>query len=421
MKKNILSIIILFPIIVFNPSHSLKACTVFSAADNGQILGATNKDSENIDTRILFLPAADGKYGRVYFGYRVSGGFQNVGGMNKQGLWYDGASLPERTDIKNHYNKPTVSGELCEKALEECVSVDEVIEMYSTYFSPHWQGHSMWADKEGNSVIIEYGEKDVVFIRKKDTYQVMTNFYVSDSVNARWYNSYRYNVANHMFKSNSEISLSLFRSIIDAVHQTGINPTVFSNIYDLKNGEIYTFNFQNYKEFVKIDLADQLSKGEQYYKLPSLFNQIKLSEPASGEEVNASSVTFIWYGDAQNYNLYYSENPDFSDSIPIEINNIIADDSYPINLSSVYLAAFLLIAGIFRGYNKKIISMITILTIIFLSCEMDIITSPYGPSNHEHTMTIENLNSNAEYYWKIVAVGNNGIDSESLTETFQTN
>ena len=421
MKENILSIIILFALIFLNLSHSLKACTVFSAADNGQILGATNKDSENIDTRILFLPATDGKYGRVYFGYGVSAGFQNVGGMNEQGLWYDGASLPERTDIKNHYNKPTVKGELCEKALEECASVDEVIEMYSTYFSPHWQGHSMWADKDGNSVIIEYGEKDVVFIRKKDNYQVMTNFYILDSLNARWYNSYRYNVANHMFISKSEISLFLFRSILDAVHQTGMNPTVFSNIYDLKNGEIYTYNFQNYEEFAKINLADQLNKGEQYYKLPSLFNKIKLSEPASGEEIDASSVTFIWYGDAQNYNLYYSENPNFSDCIPIEITNTITDDRYPIHLSSVYLAAFLLFAGIFRGINKKIISIIPIITIIFISCEMDIITSPYSPSNIEHTMTIENLNSNTEYYWKIVAVGNNGIDSESLIETFQTN
>ena len=140
MKSIIFSIRVFFLIIIFlNLPHTSNACTVFSAASNGNVLAATNKDCENLETRILFLPSADGKYGRVYFGYQVSGGFQNVGGMNDQGLWYDGASLPERSDIKNHYDKPTIKGELCEKALEECASVDEIIAMYETYFSPYWQ------------------------------------------------------------------------------------------------------------------------------------------------------------------------------------------------------------------------------------------------------------------------------------------
>jgi hypothetical protein len=418
--NNCLSIIIVFLIIIFvNLPHSSKACTVFSAANDDYILAAANKDWDNIKTRILFLPSSDGKYGRVYFGYQVPGGFQNVGGMNDQGLWYDGASLPERSDIRNHYNKPTVKGELCEKALEECASVDEVIAMYETYFTPHWQGHSMWADKYGNSVIIEFGEKDVVFIHKKGNYQLMTDFYVSDSANARWYNSYRFNVASHILSTNTEISNSLFSSILDAVHQTGMNPTVYSNIYDLKNGEIYTFNFHNYDEFVKINLAEQLSMGEQYYKLPSLFSQIKLSEPAPGAEIDPSSVTFIWNGDAQTYNLYCSENPDFSGCVPIEINEDPASEKYPIKFSSISLTVFLL-GFIFRRYKKALLLLITFLPIIFLSCELDIITSPYKSSEIEHTRTIENLKAKTEYYWKIVAIGENGINSESLVEDFQT-
>jgi len=420
MKNNILSSIILFMIVIFlNPADNSRACTIFSAASNGSVLAAANKDCENIETRILFLPSSDGKYGRVYFGYQVSGGFQNVGGMNEQGLWYDGASLLERSDIKNHYNKPTVNGELCEKALEECASVDEVIAMYETYFSPHWQGHSMWADKYGNSVIIEFGEKDVVFIRKKDNYQVMTNFYISDSTNARWYNSYRYNVANQMLSTNAEISNSLFSSILDAVHQTGMNPTVFSNIYDLKNGEIYTFNFHNYDEFVKINLAEQLSMGEQYYELPSLFSQIKLSEPAPGSEIDSSSVTFVWYGDAQTYNLYCSENPNFSDCVHFTVNDDQISQKYPIKFGSISLTLFLL-GFIFRRYKKIFILVITFLPIIFLSCELDIIISPYKPSQIEHTRTIENLKSNTKYFWKIIAIAENGILNESLVEDFKT-
>ena len=387
---------------------------------DGKVLAATNKDWNNIETRILFLPASDGKYGRVYFGYQVSQGFQNVGGMNDQGLWYDGASLPERLDIKNYYDKPIIEGELCEKALEECASVDEVIALYEKYFTPHWQGHSMWADKYGNSVIIEFGEKDVVFIRKINPYQVMTNFYVSDIANARWYNCYRYEVANNMLSGSAEISNSLFRSILDATHQTGMTPTVYSNIYDLKNGEIYIFNFHNYEEFAKINLAEQLSKGEQYLKLPALFNQIKLSKPSSGAKVDPSSLTFIWNGDAQTYHLYCSENSDLVGCVPIEICNTPVSEEYSINLSSAYLAAFLFFA-VFRRHKKVFILLILLLPIILLSCEMDIITSSYKPSEYEHQWTIKDLKSSTKYYWKIVAIGENGINSESLTTPFKTN
>ena len=251
MSKNIFSLILFIQIIFVFPQQGI-ACTVFSAAQGDVVLAAANKDWDNINTRIFFMPSSDGKYGRVYFGYQVSQGFQNSGGMNDQGLWYDGASLPERSDIKNHHNKPTVPGELCEKALEECATVEEVIEMYTKYYSPHWDGHSMWADKYGNSVIIEYGEKDVVFIQKHSDYQAMTNFYVLDSTNIRWYNCYRFHTAEYMLENSGEISIDLFRSTLDAVHAEGLMPTVYSNIYDLKNGEIYVFNFHNYNEFVKL-------------------------------------------------------------------------------------------------------------------------------------------------------------------------
>ncbi len=198
-----------------------------------------------------------------------------------------------------------------------------------------------------------------------------------------------------------------------------MNPTVFSNIYDLKNGEIYTFNFHNYNEFIKINLAEQLSKGEQYYKLPSLFNQVKLSTPVSGEEVDPSSVSFIWNGDAQTYNLYCSENPDLFGCVPIEIGTVPSSNKYPVTLSSLSLALILL-GFMLRRYKKVFILLITFLPIIFLSCEMDIITSPYEPSEFEHTMTIENLEPNTNYYWKIVAISENGINGESPVEGFRT-
>jgi hypothetical protein len=419
MNRNIIRIVLLIQI-VFISAQSGKACTVISATQGDVVLAAANKDWDNISTRILFLPTSEGKYGRVYFGYQVSQGFQNSGGMNDQGLWYDGASLPERSDIENHYNKPTVEGELCEKALEECASVDEVIQMYTQYYSPHWQGHSMWADKYGNSVIIEYGEKDIVFIQKHSDYQVMTNFYISDSTNARWYNCYRFNTAEYMLKNTAEISIDLFRSTLDAVHAEGSMPTVYSNIYDLKNGEIYVFNFHNYNESVKLNLEEQFKKGEQYLKLPELFNEVKLRYPISGEIVDYSSINFEWDGDVDNYLLYYSTNPNFTDCEPIVIGTNQLIKYADMRLFSILLI-ILLIGSLGLSKRKTTAIIIYLATVcLFVSCDIPIITSPYSPSEIKHSHTVENLQSSTLYYWKVVTIVENGISNESIVQTFIT-
>jgi penicillin V acylase-like amidase (Ntn superfamily) len=220
-----------------------QACSVFTASRVDKVFAATNKDWNNTCTRIRIYAPTEDKFGRLYFGYEVSQGFQNVGGMNEHGLWYDGASLPSRSDIYNHYHKPTIQGELCEKALEECRTVEEVIQLYKKYYTPHWQGHSMWADRMGNSVIIEYGEKDVVFLQKEHGYQVMTNFYLSDTTNLRWCRCHRYNVITEILGKADKIDVEIMTRALEASHKEGLTPTLFSNVYDLKKAEIYVYHF----------------------------------------------------------------------------------------------------------------------------------------------------------------------------------
>ncbi len=416
-KTFILSLLIL---LWFSCFHNLKACTVFSASNDLISYGATNKDWHNADTRILVIPTSEEKYGRLYFGYQIPQGFQNVGGINEHGLWYDGASLSERYDVANHYNKPTIEGELCEKALEECSSVEEVIEMYSTYFSPHWDGHSMWSDANGNSVIVEYGEDDVVFIQKQDFYQVMTNHYISDSTNTRWYNCYRFQVAEYLLNNCVEISTDLFTQILDEVHQVGMEPTLFSNIYDLTNRKICVYNFHNYDELVWLDLDVELAKGENYYILPDLFHQVKLDAPQIGEFTSNTSVNFRWFGNAESYYLQFSLDESFNEFEEIFVGRSQARDDLS-NLINSLGFGFILIGSIFttkRKQNKFII--LILLGFIFVSCGFDLVTSPYSESDIEHNITIDNLEIETEYFWKVIAIGDNEINSESRIWSFST-
>jgi len=420
MMKKLPFCFIVLCLLVLASGCQLKACSVFNASRIDKVYAATNKDWNNTETRILFIPPSDNKYGRVYFGYQIPEGFQNVGGMNDQGLWYDGASLPSRSDIFNHFNKPTVKGELCEKALEECATVEEVIQMYEHYYSPHWQGHSMWADRYGNSVIIEYGEKDVVCVKKEHGFQVMTNHYISDPENNRWYNCHRFNAITEILENGGELTVGLMTTALDAAHKVGITPTLYSNVYDLKNGEIYIYHFHNYEEVVCLNLAEQLAKEDLYLELPGLFHGIRLKSPVVGEVVDGSKVSFHWSGGADSYSLCCSADKSFTDCAPVELLSLQAGDSHLLGFSSVMILA--LIAGLFCRVKKR--SLIPLLCgLIFLGscvgCSKIFVSPTYPPSVNASTW-VKDLEPGTKYYWKVVAHGNTGINSESVVRTFTT-
>jgi hypothetical protein len=396
------------------------------AAKSDRVITGRNGDSDNLNIIMHVLPPSDGKYGRIYLGAEDEGGFYYTTGMNDQGLWYgstslyDGAALPERHDIKNHDNKPTWPYELSVKVMEECATVDEVVEIYATFFTPYWSGHTLFVDRNGNSVIVEYGENDVVFIGRKNHYQAMSNFPNADTLNARWYNCYRYNTAESMLANRQDISTDLFRTICDAVHQEGSSPTSLSTVYEVIQGHLHIYYFYYFNEHLVFNVNDELMKGENFYHIPEHFNQIKIRYPVRGEPVNPSAVTFSWNGNADNYLLYYSTDPTFTDVLPILSTSTDSPSSGSYNLSYLLLGPLFYAAYWIRKKNLRFVLIACIALYICISCDMGTVSSPFSPSTIEHHQTVENLQPGILYYWKVVAIGTEGINSESIVYKFST-
>jgi hypothetical protein len=305
--------------------------------------------------------------------------------------------------------------------MEVCSTVNEVIEYFTTYYYPVWNGHHLFVDRNGNSVIIEFGERDVVFIRRRSDHQVMTNFPNADTLNSRWYNCYRYKTADRMLAGSQDISTDLFRSICNAVHQEGKSPTSLSTVYDVTNGNLYVYYFHNYEEVIVFNLYEELARGESYYKIPDYYNQMKLRFPINGESVNPSSVTFSWYGNAENYNLYYSTDPNFTN---IESRKISADHYFEersIFISAFFLSTFILGSIYIKRRNSIILMVGLFFLCINMSCQIDIVDPPFTTSTIEHRRTVDNLQPGTLYYWKVEAIGPEGINSETAVQTFKTN
>ncbi len=404
MKKIIIIITILLA------CEGLFACTLFWANRNDRILCAKNMDWSNPATRMLFLPASERVYGRMYFGIEGSWGFTNTSGMNDQGLWYAGASLAPRTDIVNTYNKPESDYELVEKVMRECATVDEAIQVFTQYWEPHWNGHTLLADKFGNCVAIEYGNDDVVFIRNTQDFQVMTNFYLCDTSNARWYDCYRYQVAEAMLSDSAEVSFNLFRDIADATHADGTGQTSLTTLHDLKSGDIQLYSMRNFHEVLTINLFDELAKGNHYLACPDYFSKIKLIAPSDGEEVSSGDVRIVWTSETEDYILRYSAYADFRDYEEIIYEAPAEVQQASTNWSVIVIPFFSVVFVILK--RKHVILIFIVFMSIFNTACYQVEIEPQF-SKREHAIVLTNMEAGTTWYWKIMSV-NEDYPSESI-------
>ena len=250
-----------------DPSQS---CTIIYASDGKIALAGNNEDWNRPIGNIWFLPAEKGKFGRVYFGWRFSGVRYPQGGMNDKGLFFDGATA-ENVVVPRDSSKVPYEGNLILKAMEECSTVEEALKLYDRYdVSGSWGGQYLIGDRFGNSAIIE----PQTIVRKKGKYQIATNFYQSKTKPENITDT-RYRIAKELFEKSESISVDLFRRILNATHQEEysgyMTATLYSNICDLKKGEIYIYNFHNFEDVVKINLQEELKKGERFHSIVSLF------------------------------------------------------------------------------------------------------------------------------------------------------
>ena len=274
-------------------SQSADACTAFMMADGKQVLVGNNEDFNRHHTRVWFIPAKSGDYGRVYFGYED---WSPQGGMNDQGLFFDFfATKP--LEVKSSKDKPKFKGPITDRMAATCATVEDVLAMFAKYHLGSMTRFQMFvADKSGDAAIVE-GDH---IIRKKGTCQVVTNFYHSRVKENRrpceWYkpSCSQYKTAEAMLATNETASVALFRNILQATHRNTIYArTLYSNIYDLKNGLIYLYYMHNFNLHKVFDLKAELKKGPHYYKLPELFGRpLAYTRKAYKHRIPAFRISF---------------------------------------------------------------------------------------------------------------------------------
>jgi hypothetical protein len=266
----------------------VHACTNFKIRDDETIFFGNSEDhsfKQISDTFITFVPQGqtwyDGselEYGAAVVGYANGSGNSWVqGGLNERGHAFDLTSVP--------YTEPNLHGERPQNLVPEifcCETIEEVIEYKNTHGVYQQEGgvQSFYVDKTGESVVFNIGEDgEFQFHRSNESFQLATNFYFENPSRRNPGSNAirRYEAAKQeldVIIATSEVSVESLKLVLDVVHFEGpaVN-TLYSNIFDIINGDIYLYFFHQFGEVVKLNLEEELAKGRHTIRISDLFTQ----------------------------------------------------------------------------------------------------------------------------------------------------
>jgi hypothetical protein len=264
-----------------------ESCTIFSVAYDNTVLFGNNEDFSNPDTHYWVVPSEPGQLGVVYFG------FDNLipqGGINEKGLAFDTNGLPP-LDLSPHPELSALpDGWIVYTFMRKAATVEEVVDMAKNHYRYNWgipmKYQIFIADATGDAVVISVGvDGELAFTRKPegDGFLISTNFNRANPDNH--YGSYpcwRYSTAQTMLQElqdENSLTIDSFRSILDAVHVEGANTnTLYSNIFDLRNGMIYLYHWHQFDEVVILNVAEELARAPSPIRIRDLFSQKTLDQ-----------------------------------------------------------------------------------------------------------------------------------------------
>ena len=246
-------------IIITASQVSTPACTIFTITDTNRVLFCNNEDWKDPKTRIWFVPGSrqsgsgSNRYGCAYVGF---GNKWGQGGLNTEGLAFDWvAGYQERWKRDSKMKMKSTKGNPAERMLETCATVEEAVAFFQSHWEPSFSyAKIMVADHTGASVIIgaANGQLDLKMAKQSRGF------------------GYGDHIIDKMLAEAPAPTLTNAAHILLKAKQQGKYATKYSNVFDLKSGDIYLFRFPDQSEGIKLNLAEELKIGRHFYDIPEI-------------------------------------------------------------------------------------------------------------------------------------------------------
>ena len=278
-----------------NIGFSPGSCTIFATSYGEKTLFGNSEDYNDPETYCWVEPRSEGNYGRVYVGY---GNFYPQGGINEKGLAMDGNALPPSA-LNLHPELPPPNESVLRTIMKKAANVEKAIEIAVKYRRDNggipMRYQIFLADANGDAVVMSAGaDGELAFTRKEegDGYLVSTNFNRANPENGE-YPCWRYDTVVWRLdeiENEDDLKVDYFKSILDAVHiespyDPGISiQTLYSNIFDLRNGVIYLYYWGQFDEVMILDVEELINEGTFLSRIEDLFSEETYEGTSTGTD-----------------------------------------------------------------------------------------------------------------------------------------
>jgi hypothetical protein len=290
----VIALLAVYPLSFIFEHTAARTCTIFTVAQDETVLFGNNEDWHSPDLLIGFYPASAAGYGSVHVGFRHPDGSIEFGGaMNDQGLAWDVNGLP-RAALNPHPERrySHATDNYLSTITKKAATVAEALRMVHDFdFGDSMALQIHVADASGDAAVISAGpDGEVAYTRRAagDGYLVSTNFNLANPDNGTV--GWRYDTAVSMLERlirSQGLTPEDVGDILQAVHLENLaSYTLYSNVFDLKNRNIYLYYLAQYNEVVRLNLSDELAKGERIVEMRDLFG---------ADTVEAGQAAYKWF------------------------------------------------------------------------------------------------------------------------------
>ena len=267
------SLILLLITILFSTQQA-PCCFILFHKDDKNIFIANHEDWFASDAAITINPPSPGRFGSVIFTFISEGWAQ--GGMNEKGLFFDAAHTPYQ-EIFFDSTKRKPQSYPWQEILDKAGTVGEALSLLKNYALIELEEATIvLADATGDAAIIGVHNHKPDIRRPNNHYMIQTNF-------NKWHPELsdepvctRYQTAEKLISTKKNAELNDMLSILKVTHQDSM--TVYSNIYDLKNKTIFTYNKTNFNTPIVTKIPDAFHNGDCVLPLDSLARNPNLKD-----------------------------------------------------------------------------------------------------------------------------------------------
>lgn len=258
-------IAIFFAVTILFPKPG-TACSMYKITQNGRTIVGNNEDYISPNSQFWFETGSANVYGVMYMG--LLNNFAQ-GAINEKGLVFDGFWEPH-LEVKNTEGKIEIYiQDALKEVMQTMTNVEEVQSYLSTInLSALENGQLVFVDKSGTYLIVE-GDEMFVGDEAEKTF---SNFYYSqiqslDDVNLPYFQK-----GQHFINTTKQVqSLEYCSEAMSNFAQFRTAPTQYTTIYDLEDLTIRVHLFQDFSNYVELDLKKEFRKDDHRTMIADLF------------------------------------------------------------------------------------------------------------------------------------------------------